>query len=99
MSSVGQTQGSAVHDSGADIHNQENMLSRLRGASKNRIENRENVNPKPGNRTVLGALENNQRRQPVLRGAKQVRACMAHDYKVCSLKSNLISLSVACMKI
>lgn len=72
MSSVGQTQGSAVQDSGADVHNQENMLSRLRGAAKNRIENRENVNPKPGNRTVLGALENNQRRQPVLRGAKQV---------------------------
>lgn len=81
MSSVGQTQGSAVHDSGADIHNQENMLTRLRGAAKNRIENRENVNPKPGNRTVLGALENNQRRQ---RAAKQVRACMAHAYKVCS---------------
>ncbi|CAM4615969.1 unnamed protein product [Leuciscus chuanchicus] len=72
MSSVGQTQGSAVHDSGADIHNQENMLTRLRGAAKNRIENRENVNPKPSNRTVLGALENNPRRQPVLRAAKQV---------------------------
>ncbi|KAK9963334.1 hypothetical protein ABG768_006526 [Culter alburnus] len=85
MSSVGQTQGSAVHDSGADIHNQENMLSRLRGASKNRIENRENVNPKPGNRTVLGALENNQRRQPVLRGAKQVSgpqiiACKSEEH-------------------
>ncbi|XP_051505820.1 cyclin-A2-like isoform X1 [Myxocyprinus asiaticus] len=72
MSSLGQTQGSAVHDSEADIHNQENMLSRLRGAAKNLVENRENVNPKPGNRTVLGALENNQRRQPVLRAAKQV---------------------------
>ncbi|XP_016332168.1 cyclin-A2-like [Sinocyclocheilus anshuiensis] len=72
MSSVGQTQGSAVQDSGADVHNQENMPSRLRGAAKNRIENRENVNPKPGSRTVLGALENNQRRPPVLRGAKQL---------------------------
>lgn len=85
MSSVGQTQGSAVQDSGADIHNQENMLSRLRGATKNRIENRENVNPKAGSRTVLGALENNQRRQPVLRAAKvkQVRARMAHDREMC----------------
>lgn len=67
------TQGSAVHDS--DLHNQENMLSRLRGAAaKNRVENRENVNPNPkaGNRTVLGELENNQRRQLGLRGAKQV---------------------------
>ncbi|XP_073777240.1 cyclin-A2 isoform X1 [Danio rerio] len=67
------TQGSAVHDS--DIHNQENMLSRLRGAAaKNRVENRENVNPNPkaaNNRTVLGELENNQRRQLGLRGAKQ----------------------------
>lgn len=87
MSSVGQTQGSAVQDSGADIHNQENMLSRLRGAAKNRIENRENVNPKPGNRTVLGALENNQRRQPVLRAAKvkQVRVRMAHGREMCLL--------------
>ncbi|KAI2656984.1 Cyclin-A2 [Labeo rohita] len=85
MSSVGQTQGSAGQDSGADIHNQENMLSRLRGAAKNRIENRENVNPKPGNRTVLGALENNQRRQAVLRGAKQVSgpqmvACKSEEH-------------------
>ncbi len=85
MSSVGQTQGSAVQDSGADIHNQENLLSRLRGAAKNRIENRENVNPKPGNRTVLGGLENNQRRQSVLRGAKQVRARLAHDREMCLL--------------
>ncbi|XP_052429948.1 cyclin-A2 [Carassius gibelio] len=81
MSSVDQTQG----DSGADTHNQENMLSRLRGAMKNRSENRENVNPKPGNRTVLGALENHQRRQPVLRGAKQVSgpqiiACKSEEH-------------------
>ncbi|XP_067312613.1 cyclin-A2 [Pseudorasbora parva] len=85
MSSVGQTQGSAVQDSGSDVHNQENMLSRLRGAAKNRIENRENVNPKPGNRTVLGALENNHRRQPVLRAAKQVSgpqiiACKSEEH-------------------
>ncbi|XP_016429097.1 cyclin-A2-like isoform X2 [Sinocyclocheilus rhinocerous] len=61
------------------------MLSRLRGAAKNRIENRENVNPKPGSRTVLGALENNQRRQPVLRGAKQLSgpqiiACKSEEH-------------------
>ncbi|XP_057205651.1 cyclin-A2 [Triplophysa rosa] len=72
MSSLGQTQGSALHGSEADVQNQENMLSRLRGAGKNRFENRENVNPKPTNRTVLGALEHNQRRPPVLRTAKQV---------------------------
>ncbi|XP_052010368.1 cyclin-A2-like isoform X1 [Xyrauchen texanus] len=85
MSSLGQTQGSAVHDSAADVHNQENMLSRLRGVTKNRVENRENVNPKPGNRTVLGALGNNQRRQPVLRAAKQVSgpqivACKSEEH-------------------
>lgn len=64
------------------------MLLRLRGAGKNRVENpenRENVNPKPANRTVLGALENNQRRQPVLRASKQVSgpqiiACKSEEH-------------------
>ena len=57
----------------AELHNQENMLSRLRGAAKSRAlapENRENLPPKsrapaPENqenlppRTVLGALQHN----------------------------------------
>nr|AAF82777.1 cyclin A2 [Carassius gibelio] len=94
MSSVGQTQRIAVQDPGADIHNQENMLSRLRCAAKNRIENRENVNPKPGNRTVLGALENNQRRPPVLRAAKQVSgpqitACKSEEHGNFGEKSSI----------
>lgn len=92
MSSLGQTQGSALHGSEADIQNQENMLSRLRGAAKNRVENRENVNPKPANRTVLGALENNHRRQPVLRAAKQVGSCMACLTMKCALKAELFFL-------
>lgn len=61
------TQGNALRDS----ENQENVLSRLR-ASKGRLENQENVVPKPANRTVLGALENNPRKLQVQRGLKQV---------------------------
>lgn len=54
--------------------NQENMAGRLRGSNKSRLENQENVNAsKQTARTVLGALANNQRRQPALRGSKQVR--------------------------
>nr|XP_029136850.1 cyclin-A2-like [Labrus bergylta] len=62
-------------------HNQENMLSRLRGSLKPRAaaaaaanENQENQPPKPAaaTRTVLGALQNNQRsKQQNLRGTKQ----------------------------
>ncbi|KAL2077637.1 hypothetical protein ACEWY4_027141 [Coilia grayii] len=62
------TQGSALHDS--EQQNQENMLSRLR-ASKGRLENQENVIPKPATRTVLGALENNPRKLQTQRGLKQ----------------------------
>lgn len=58
-----------------DYHNQENM-SRLRGSLKPRAasaENQENIQPKQANRTVLGALQNNQRSKvPNQRGAKQV---------------------------
>lgn len=63
MSEANQGQGSAVDSSQAEYHNQENMLSRLRGTLKPRVqaaENQENLPPK-GNRTVLGALQNNQR--------------------------------------
>ncbi|XP_029963595.1 cyclin-A2-like [Salarias fasciatus] len=65
--------GSAATDS----HNQENMLSRLRGSTKPRAgENQENLPPKQSSgaatRTVLGALQNHQRsRAPSQRGTKQ----------------------------
>uniref|UniRef100_A0A8B9HKK6 Cyclin-A2 n=1 Tax=Astyanax mexicanus TaxID=7994 RepID=A0A8B9HKK6_ASTMX len=68
------------------VQNQENRLS-LRGAAavKSRLENQENVNPKPSNRTVLGVLENNPRRQPALRGSKQ--PCRSDDHgKSCAEK-------------
>ncbi|KAI4879523.1 hypothetical protein NFI96_026820 [Prochilodus magdalenae] len=84
--------GSAVDTSEADsVRNQENRFS-LRGAVKNRLENQENVNPKPPNRTVLGVLENNPRRQPALRGSKQASAsqalpCKSEDHgKSCAEK-------------
>ncbi|XP_017330255.1 cyclin-A2 [Ictalurus punctatus] len=64
--------------------NQENMAGRLRGSNKSRLENQENVNAsKQTARTVLGALANNQRRQPALRGSKQgsaPQACKSEDY-------------------
>lgn len=64
------------------LHNQENMLSRLRGAIKARPaanENQENLPPKQAaGRTVLGALQNKQRNQTQnLRGGKQVPRCPA----------------------
>lgn len=69
----------------SELHNQENMLSRLRGSLKARAaaaasanENQENHPPKQqaaAGRTVLGALQNNQRSktQTQQRGSKQVR--------------------------
>ncbi|KAM4555205.1 cyclin-A2 isoform 1-T2 [Odontesthes bonariensis] len=61
-------QGSAA----SELHNQENMLSRLRGSVKPRAtatENQENLPPKQAaNRTVLGALRSKAQSQ---RGAKQ----------------------------
>lgn len=56
-------------------HNQENMLTRLRGAVKGRdLENQENQPVKQAaNRTVLGVLQNNQRLQSQnQRATKQV---------------------------
>ncbi|KAM6952167.1 cyclin-A2 [Lycodopsis pacificus] len=59
------------------LHNQENVLSRLRGSLKPRAaanENQENLPPKQaaGSRTVLGALQNNQRSKAQnQRGTKQ----------------------------
>uniref|UniRef100_A0A7N6FHE9 Cyclin-A2 n=1 Tax=Anabas testudineus TaxID=64144 RepID=A0A7N6FHE9_ANATE len=60
----------------SEYHNQENMLSRLRGSLKPRAaanENQENHPPKQAsNRTVLGALQNNQRsKSQNQRGTKQ----------------------------
>lgn len=72
MSGANRGQGSAA----SDFHNQENMLSRLRGSIKPRAvaaENQENLPPKQAAaRTVLGALQNNQRSKTQnLRGTKQ----------------------------
>ncbi|XP_043982439.1 cyclin-A2 [Gambusia affinis] len=65
-------QGSAASEN----HNQENMLTRLRGSLKHRAaanENLENLPPKQvANRTVLGALQNNHRSKVQnQRGVKQ----------------------------
>ena len=75
----------AVVAAASDVHNQENMPSRLRAAQKNRPaaaasnENQENLPPKQtATRTVLGALSNNNQRTskaPTQRGTKQVRRC------------------------
>ncbi|KAG8003834.1 Cyclin-A2 [Nibea albiflora] len=72
MSGANRGQGSAA----SDYHNQENVLSRLRGSLKPRAaasENHENHPPKPAaNRTVLGPLQNNQRsKSQNLRATKQ----------------------------
>lgn len=78
MSGANRGQGSAA----SEYHNQENMLSRLRGSLKPRAgaaaaaasDNQENHPPKQAaGRTVLGALQNNQRsKSHNQRGAKQV---------------------------
>ncbi|XP_028272017.1 cyclin-A2 [Parambassis ranga] len=85
MSGANRGQTSAV----SEQHNQENMLSRLRGSLKHRAgvnENQENLPPKQGaNRTVLGALQNNQpSKAQNQRGAKQESSqslsCKSEDY-------------------
>ncbi|XP_014874735.1 cyclin-A2 [Poecilia latipinna] len=70
--SAANRQGSAASEN----HNQENMLTRLRGSLKHRAaanENLENLPPKQvANRTVLGALQNNHRSKVQnQRGVKQ----------------------------
>lgn len=70
--SAANRQGSAASEN----HNQENMLTRLRGSLKHRAasnENQENHPPKQvANRTVLGALQNNQKgKAQNQRGTKQ----------------------------
>lgn len=74
MSGANRGQGSAA----SEYHNRENVQSRLRGSLKPRAaanENQENHPPKQAaNRTVLGALQNNQRSKAQnQRGTKQVR--------------------------
>lgn len=74
MSGANRGQGSAA----SEYHNQENMLSRLRGSLKPRTaanENQENLPTKQaaGSRTVLGPLQTNQRSKSLnQRGTKQV---------------------------
>ncbi|TNN47956.1 Cyclin-A2 [Liparis tanakae] len=82
----------------SELHNQENMLSRLRGSTKPRAapcENQENLPPKQatvGSRTVLGALQNNLRsKAQTQRGTKQessqTLSCKNEDLsKSCSEK-------------
>ncbi|XP_056295305.1 cyclin-A2 [Pseudoliparis swirei] len=82
----------------SELHNQENMLSRLRGSAKPRAapcENQENLPPKQatvGGRTVLGALQNNLRSKTQnQRGTKQessqTLSCKNEDLgKSCSEK-------------
>lgn len=77
--SRGNMSGANRGQSGAasEYHNQENMVSRLRGSLKPRAganENQENLPPKQAaNRTVLGALQNNHRSKlQNQRGTKQV---------------------------
>lgn len=72
MSGANRGQSTAAGD-----YSQENMLSRLRSSLKPRAaanENQENLPPKhASNRTVLGALQNNQRSKgQSQRGTKQV---------------------------
>lgn len=70
-------QGSAA----AEFHNQENVLSRLRGKAAPSSEDQENIPPKPANRTVLGALQNNQRSKANQRGIKQDSlSCKNEDF-------------------
>lgn len=75
MSAANRAQASAASE---QQHNQENMLSRLRGNLKGRdLSNQENQENQPlkqaANRTVLGVLQNNQRLQSQnQRATKQV---------------------------
>lgn len=98
MSGANRTQGSAAN---SEYHNQEKMLSRLRGSLKPRAaatENQENVPPKQAtasNRTVLGPLQNtNQRSKPQnQRGTKQDASlslsCKNEDFgKACHEKTS-----------
>lgn len=94
----GANRGAAAVGAGgaaSEHHNQENMLSRLRGSMKSRApnENQENLPPKQlSTRTVLGALQNNQRSKAQnQRGTKQESAqplsCKNEDFnKSCQEK-------------
>ncbi|XP_037317974.1 cyclin-A2 [Pungitius pungitius] len=68
----------------SELHNQENVLSRLRGSLKTRVavsEDQENLPPKQAaaaTRTVLGALQNNQRSK-----AQNQRGCKQESSQSC----------------
>ncbi|XP_069557776.1 cyclin-A2 [Brachyistius frenatus] len=73
----------------SEHHNQENMLPRLRGSLKSRVaanENQENLAPKPAaTRTVLGALQNNQRsktqnQRDAKQESSQALSCKNEDF-------------------
>lgn len=76
MSAANRAQASAASE---QQHNQENMLTRLRGSLKGQdLSNQENQENQPlkqvANRTVLGLLQNNQRvKTQNQRATKQVR--------------------------
>lgn len=83
MSGANRAQGSAA----SDYQNQENVLQRLRGSLKARpvaSENQENLPPKQAaNRTVLGALQNNQRNKSQVGGKQdstQSLSCKNEDF-------------------
>lgn len=76
--------------------NQENVPARVRGAHKSRLENQENITVnKPSTRTVLGALGNNARRQPGLRGSKQ-QVSVGLSVALWAASQTPSSLSVKC---
>ena len=84
----------------SEHHNQENMLSRLRGPLKNRAaapENQENLAPKQAaTRTVLGALQNNQRSKAQnQRGTKQVRM-LGGSASSCCYCLLMITVAIRC---
>lgn len=95
MSGANRAQGSAA----SEFHNQENMLTRVRGSLKPRAagnENQENLAPKQAaSRTVLGPLQNHQRtKAQILRGAKQESSqplsCKNEDFsKMCYEKPSV----------
>nr|XP_040029932.1 cyclin-A2 [Gasterosteus aculeatus aculeatus] len=87
MSGANVNRGQA--NAAGELHNQENMLSRLRGSLKTRVaasEDQENLPPKQAaaaaTRTVLGALQNNQRSK-----AQNQRGCKQESSQSVSCKN------------
>ncbi|KAM8909984.1 cyclin-A2 [Spinachia spinachia] len=85
MSAANVNRGQA--SAASELHNQENMQSRLRGSLKTRVaasEDQENLPPKQAaaTRTVLGALQNNQRNK-----AQNQRGCKQESSQSVSCKN------------